>query len=90
MKATVTYRVGFIPYPFDEKRRKAGDEIWALIKVVTPEMGKITEEPVAVFNLDSEARTFQGHVIASKLDGKLVDVDANVKELAKRGLLQHL
>ena len=90
MKATITYRVGFIPYPWDEARRKKGDEIWALIKVTTPEMGRITEEAVAAFNLDSEARTFQGHVVATKLDGKLVDVDPNVKELAKRGLLQYM
>lgn len=86
MKATITYRVGRIPHPYDDKRAAKGEYAWCLIKVITPVMGEVTEEPVAMFNLDSEARTFQGHVLASKLDGKLVTIDKDIRELCKQGI----
>jgi hypothetical protein len=86
MKASITYRVGRILHPWDKKMANNGEYAWCLIKVITPEMGRVTEEPVAIFNFDSEARMFQGHVYASKLDGKLVEIDKDVKELCKKGI----
>jgi hypothetical protein len=75
MKARIEYEVRLIPHPWNPPRRDAGVQVWCLIKRVVPEMGHTVEEPVAAFNLDSEALTFMGHVISSGLDGKLVTVD---------------
>lgn len=86
MKATITYRMGEIPHPWDDKRATKGERVWCLIKVITPVMGAVLEQPVAIFDLGSEARMFQGHVLASKLDGKLVTIDRDVRELCKQGI----
>lgn len=79
MNAKITYRVGRIYHPFNKAR--ANELVWCLIKVTKPELGESKEEAVALFNLDSEARTFQGHVYADGLDGQLVSIDRDVREL---------
>ncbi len=81
MNAKITYKVSNIPYPWDEKRKKAGDMIYALVKRTVPEYGYPTEEPVAVFNYDSEARQFAAHVFMAGLDGKLVEMDDDLRQL---------
>lgn len=86
MKANVTYRMGYIPHPWDEKRRREGIELWCLIKVITPEIGNGTEVAVAAFNLDSEAETFQGNVYAEGLDGKLVSISSDQRVMFERRL----
>lgn len=86
MKATITYKLGRILHPWDARQYNKDVYVWCLIKVTTPEHGRRDEEPVAIFNLDSEARLFQGHVYAGKLDGKLVDIDKDVKELFRQGI----
>lgn len=81
MKATITYRVEWHPHPWDAKQRARGVNAWCLVMVTTPEVGPKTVEPVAIFNFDSEAERFMGHVFASGLDGQLVSIDPNQKEL---------
>jgi hypothetical protein len=89
MKATITYRVGRIPNPWNKERRAAGEETWCLIKVTTPDYGDILEDPVALFNLDSEAVAFQGHLISVDPKETTLKVDPLLKEaglLRKRGI----
>lgn len=81
MNATITYRIGSEPHPWDEKRRAQGVVAYCLIKVITPDFGPKREEPVAIFNWDSEAEMFMGHVFADLLDGKLVTIDPGFREL---------
>lgn len=80
MNATVTYKVSYEPHPWDEKLRAKGVQAWCLVQVITPEMGPKTFTPVALFNWDSDAERFQGHVLASGLNGKLVEIDPSQKE----------
>jgi hypothetical protein len=87
MKATITYKIDKVPYPWNEDRRRAGETAWCLVKVTKPEYGRTDEEPVALFNLDSEAKIFQGHVFAAKLDGDLVSIHPSIAELCERGVL---
>lgn len=54
---------------------------YCLVKMVVPTFGESTWEPVAIFNYDSEATTFQGHVFAEGLDKKLVEIDDGVRQL---------
>ncbi len=81
MKAKITYRVGSLPHPFDSDQRAKGIEAWCLIKMVVPSLGRKTEEPVAIFNFDGEARTFMAHVVAEGLDGSLVEIDDEYRKL---------
>ncbi len=81
MNATISYAMEFIPHPWDSEQRKRGVQAWCLVKTVKPEVGEKTWEPVAIFNLDSEANTFQGHVFATGLDGKLVSIHRDTREL---------
>lgn len=85
MKATITYKVDQIGHPWDEKRRQSGEVVWCLIKVITPEYGDSKQEPVALFNLDSEAIMFQGHVFASGHNGSLVKIASNIKRMCEEG-----
>lgn len=86
MKATITYKVDRVPHPWDKERRSTGEEAWCLVKVTTPEFGRVTEEPVAMFNVDSEAKMFQGYIHAS--GGKeLIGIDSNIEELCGKNLL---
>lgn len=83
MNAKITYRIGNIPHPWNDNHRANGMMAWCLIKVIKPEVGSISlikEEPVAIFNLDSEAELFMAHIYASNLNGKLVEIDRHVKE----------
>lgn len=81
MNATITYEMAFVPHPWNQVRRAEGVKAWCLVRVTTPEHGPRTEETVAVFDMDSEAMTFQGHILAAGLDGKLVRLDDDVREL---------
>jgi len=81
MIATIRYKMAYLPHPWNTGSRAEGEKAWCLVKVVKPEHGATTEEPVAIFNWDSEAETFQGHVYAAGLDGKLIDIDRDVREL---------
>ena len=81
MNATITYRMEYLPHPWNEKRRSRGTRAWCLVKVVTPAVGPKSAEPVAIFDWDSEAERFMGHVFALGLDGKLVTIDSDYKEL---------
>jgi hypothetical protein len=78
MKAKITYRMARIVHPWDANRRKEMEEAWCLMKTVTPEYGNPTEEPVALFNLDSEAITFQGHLLACAGPESPIEPDAGV------------
>lgn len=83
MNAKITYRIGNIPHPWNDKHRAAGMMAWCLIKVIKPEIGSVSlikEEPVAIFDLNSEAELFMAHIYASNLNGKLVEIDRHVKE----------
>lgn len=73
--------MGFEPHPWDKGARASGTKVWCLIKVVTPEMGPVREDPVSLFNWDSEAEMFMAHVFSMKLDGKLVDIDPTWREI---------
>jgi len=84
VNATITYEMVFVPHPWDCVLRAQGVRAWCLFKIVKPEVGPKTQEPVAIFNMDSEAMTFQGHIMAAGLDGKLVQVDEDVREFFTR------
>lgn len=86
MNAKITYKVAECPHPWDKKRRAEGEKAWCLIKVTTPEFGQVLEDAVALFNWNHEATTFQGHVLAAGLNGKLVDIDKDVAECFRRGI----
>lgn len=62
-------------------REENGTKAWCLVMVTTPEVGPKSAEPVAIFNWDSEAERFMGHVHAAALDGKLVTIDPTQREL---------
>ena len=80
MNATVQYAMRFVAHPWSQEQKSKGVYVWALVKVTTPEFGGATEEAVALFDLDSEAKTFQGHVFASGLDGTLIHIDPDMAE----------
>jgi hypothetical protein len=84
VRAAITYSVENLPHPFDEKQRAQGIHAWCIVKNVQPAMGIATAEPVAYFNFDSEAKTFQGHVLAEGLDGRLVTIDRDMREFLLR------
>ena len=86
MKATITYKVANIEYPWNSERRGNGEKAWCLIKVTTPELGRVLEEPVAMFNVDSEATMFQGHIYTSGAK-ELIGIDPNIEELCGKKLL---
>lgn len=85
MNAKITYRMAYCSSDLlSEGHRKAGVYAWHLMKVVQPELFGTygsTEEPVAIFNLNSEAELFQAHVFASGLNEKLVTIGPDLKEL---------
>lgn len=81
MNAKVTYELRYEVDPWDEKRRAAGLKCWCLVQVVTFELGVPRSEIVAVFERDSVAETFAGHVFATGLDQKLVDIGFIFREL---------
>lgn len=80
MKATITYQVKNLRHPWDERRANRGEHAWCLVKVTTPEYGLSTHEAVAIFNLDSEAEIFMGHIFAAGLNGNLVTIDEGMKD----------
>ena len=82
MKATITYKVGKRYHPWAKERRT--EEVWCLIKVITPELGNSQEEPIALFNYDRDACDFQAHVLAMGLNKSLVTVDPDIEILYKR------
>lgn len=61
MKAEIRYGIREMLHPWNEKSRKEGMKIMCLVKITYPQVGYETLEPVAIFNLDSEAIAFQGH-----------------------------
>jgi hypothetical protein len=71
----------YIPHPWNEKSRKKGIEAWCLVKRVKPEHGPVLAEPVAIFNYNSEAEIFMGHVFAEKLNGKLVSISDDMADM---------
>ncbi len=81
MNATITYRVDFVPHPFDPRQADKGVRAWCLLRVTQPEAGPRMTAAVAIFNLDSEAEAFMGHVWASGLDGSLVSIASDTREL---------
>ena len=85
MDAKITYAIRYVPHPYDKKQRAEGVHAWALLRVVTvaESFRPISEETVAIFNWDSEAEIFMTHVLSAGLDGKLVDVDPDFRELQK-------
>lgn len=82
MNAQITYRMAFIPDPWDVEQRKRGVKMWCLLEVTTPELGlSKTERPVACFNLDSDATRFMAHVHASGLNRALLSIDEEHADL---------
>lgn len=81
MQAIISYKIDNILHPWNKERRQSGGTAWCLVKVTKPEYGQTIEEPVAIFNLDSEAQTFQGHVFSEKLDGVLVSIHPDISRL---------
>lgn len=82
MTAQIRYEIQELPHPYDEKMRKDGVKAMCLVRVTRSAAGTwIGQEPVAMFNYDSEARIFQEHVMAEGLDGKLVVVEPSYREL---------
>jgi hypothetical protein len=81
MHARITYKMRYLPHPWNETRRTNGVKVWCLVKVVAPEHGPHMEHPVALFDYDLEAELFQAHVYGAGLDGPLVELDSNVREL---------
>ena len=81
MKAKVSYKVANIRHPWSKFEQNA----WCLVKVTKPEFGDTDQEPIAVFNLDSEAEQFQGEVVVAGLDG-LIEIDPEFKWLIDRRL----
>jgi hypothetical protein len=81
VNAKVTYKMQYVPHPFDVKQRAEGVRAWTLFEVTTPPAGPSTAVPIALFNFDSEAERFMGHVFADGLDGKLLEIDPKVRGL---------
>lgn len=81
MTAQISYQMMYIPNPWSIKNRSEIEHAWCLVMVTTPEFGGRTEKPIALFNLTSEAVTFQGHLIAAGLDNTLVIPDKDTREL---------
>lgn len=80
MMAKITYKVASIPHPWKSEMKQGCVNCWCLIKVTTPQHGSVTEEPVAIFNLDSEALTFQGHVMTQRgSPHPIIDIDPDVE-----------
>ena len=92
MNAKIVYEMAYGPNPFASLRKKGQiAELWVLWRTTIPEAGTdISQEPIAIFNLDSEARTFMAHIFAEGLCDKLVRIPkdlerglATLKELRK-------
>lgn len=82
MMACIKYTVEYILHPFDKKQAALGVKAWCLVKIVEPEIGtNMTWEPVAIFNYDSEASLFQGHVFASGTGDSVVKISRDCTEL---------
>lgn len=78
MNARISYLMAYGPNPFSQ--HKPVEKAWVLWRVTTPELGTSDHhEPVAVFNRDSDATEFQGHVVTEGLDGRLVRVDRQLR-----------
>lgn len=78
MKAKISYKMDRRQHPWNDGLRAKGMDVWCLVKVVVPEYGEPTEEPVAVFSLDSEAMLFQGHALSCVESGvEIVQVSAD-------------
>ena len=86
MDAKIVYTLDRLPHPFNRKQREGGAYAWCLVKRVRPLVGRETKEPIAIFDFDSEAETFAGHIIATGLDGKLVKVDRDLAALLRQKL----
>ena len=84
MDAEIVYEVSQVPHPFSDARRKAGVTAFCLLKVTRPIVGDEHREPVAIFNLDSEADEFVAHVVLAGLAGKLIEVPRAKAESIRR------
>jgi hypothetical protein len=86
MNAKILYRIEKMLHPWSHAGHERGMECWCIVKVTKPEYGNVVVEPVAMFNLDSEAETFQAHVLSTGLDEKLISIDPELKQLLVRGI----
>ena len=86
MDATIKYRIERILHPWSHVGQQREMYCWCIVKYIEPEHGNPIVEPVAMFNLDSEAETFQGHIYSLGLDKKLISIDPELKELFIRKL----
>jgi len=77
MNATITYKIDRRLNPFSIEDHK--NYVWCIVKVVHPQLGNDTEEPIAIFNLDSEAETFMGQVMVNNLDKKFISIADSVR-----------
>jgi hypothetical protein len=78
MNAKIVYEMCYGPNPFVKDNPC---DAWILWQAVIPEVGiDIHHEPVAIFNRDSDARTFMAHIWAEGLDGKLVKLPRDMAD----------
>jgi hypothetical protein len=84
VKADILYKVSNIPHPFDKAQRGGGVTAWCLVKVIKPKLGPELEEPVAIFNFNSEAELFMSHVFLAGLHDCLVKIDETMMEIFER------
>lgn len=82
MKVDLVYVLANIPHPWDEQQRKDGVKAWCLCRTMRTALREYTNyEPLAMFNLDSEARIFAEHVFLAGLNGSLVEIDRDLEKL---------
>jgi hypothetical protein len=81
VNAKVTYVLRFEPHPWNPDLRAKGIEAWCLVRRIEPEYGPMSTEAVAIFNFDSAAEVFAGHIFAAELDKKLVDIGEDFRNL---------
>lgn len=81
MKATVSYSMHYGPDPFTKRANQTS--WWVLWKITTYECGfDVREEPVAIFNTDSEARIFMMHLHAERVGDHLIRIPKDMKDCA--------
>ncbi len=81
MNARISYKLDYRPHPWNPVFRDQGVQCWCLVKVICPEFGNPTEEPVAIFNLDSEGLLFQGHLLSAGMEQDIIAIDDHAKQL---------
>lgn len=82
MMAKIQYRVVNIHHPWDEKLASKGITAWCLVREIVQadaEHRVLDFKPIALFNLDSDAETFQRWLC----DGGQVEPHPDWKELVK-------